>query len=44
MPDPAEIARVVEQTGMEPIQAIYHLRARAVLRDRAANRETPRGL
>ena len=35
MPDPAEIARVVEQTGMEPIQAHYHLQARAILRDRA---------
>lgn len=35
MPDPAEIARVVAGTGMEPIQAIYHLQARAILRDRA---------
>lgn len=36
MPDPAEIARVMEQTRMDKMQAYRHVEARDVLRQRVS--------
>lgn len=38
-----EIARITQQTGMGPLQALRHLQAREILRERLAHQRAKAG-